>query len=796
MLMTALATSSGQLGWLLGLDRIRWSDPQAVLAWRYELEPWHWALIILASVVGASLTYRHLLGPRYGRAALTVVRALILIVVAALLAGPMIKVLDTRTRNDWFIMLVDRSESMKINDAADPAEAGPPGAPVARDAALRRALERDLGHFTDEAFLRDRHLLWLGFDESTYELTAPDHDDATWADPEGRATLLRTALEQALRRTAGRPVGGIALFTDGRSGQSTGSGLVRRLNQRGARVFPVLIGGDVEQLDLSIARVDAPRKAFVNDDVPVRVWIQHYPVEAQPDPKRIRLRLVDAATDQVVDERSPGEAEPGRPVTLTGRSEAIGQATWRVELTYDAPDPTTRSDPVPANNLRRVDVELIDRPIRVLYIEGYPRWEYRFLKNLLVRERSLSSSMMLISADRQFAQEGDEPIARLPRTPSEWAPYDVILIGDAPVDTLSSEQMAMLRDHVAARGAGLIWIGGPRSTPRGYGTTALSSLLPMRRPGSVVRSEETSVALRPTPHAEALSVLRLHASGAERADAWPEDLPRLRWVQDVGRLKRTAEVLGASAEPQESPIPIVMRMRYGAGQAIYLATDETWRYRYGRGERYFGQLWTGLIRMLGRHRIQQRARTVDLKVSHHRVEVSQTVVVELDLDDAVLVPREVPRIAVSVERDGEDDSIEQFVLMPRQDLSAAEREIGGARYRATWRPTVAGRFHLRVVEPALNDIEITQVIEVDRPDAELRHTRPDFERLSELASQTGVERVYRLGDLEQLAQDADSRAEATDDDETEPLWDSPLALLIILTLLTTEWIGRKLIRLI
>jgi hypothetical protein len=109
---------------------------------------------------------------------------------------------------------------------------------------------------------------------------------------------------------------------------------------------------------------------------------------------------------------------------------------------------------------------------------------------------------------------------------------------------------------------------------------------------------------------------------------------------------------------------------------------------------------------------------------------------------------------------------------------------------------VAGRFHLRVVEPALNDIEITQVIEVDRPDAELRHTRPDFERLSELASQTGVERVYRLGDLEQLAQDADSRAEATDDDETEPLWDSPLALLIILTLLTTEWIGRKLIRLI
>src|SRR5690606_4567986 len=116
-------------------------------------------------------------------------------------------------------------------------------------------------------------------------------------------------------------------------------------------------------------------------------------------------------------------------------------------------------------------VDMVDRPIRALYVEGYPRWEYRYLKNLLIREKSIESSTMLISADRQFAQEGDVPIARLPRDAQEMAPYDVIIIGDVPGSYFSSTQLALIRDQVAMHGAGLLWIGGGQSTPRTYENT-------------------------------------------------------------------------------------------------------------------------------------------------------------------------------------------------------------------------------------------------------------------------------------------------------------------------------------
>ena len=112
------------------------------------------------------------------------------------------------------------------------------------------------------------------------------------------------------------------------------------------------------------------------------------------------------------------------------------------------------------NNTARIRLELIDRPIRVLYVEGYPRWEYRYLKNMLMREKSILSSILLLSADRGFAQEGDVPITRLPGDAEEIEPFDVIIVGDVPSSFFSAAQLSLIRDHVGARGAGLLWVGG------------------------------------------------------------------------------------------------------------------------------------------------------------------------------------------------------------------------------------------------------------------------------------------------------------------------------------------------
>ncbi len=254
---------------------------------------------------------------------------------------------------------------------------------------------------------------------------------------------------------------------------------------------------------------------------------------------------------------------------LAGRGTAVGEAQWRVELIYEAPAPAdsdaeAHRELITRNNQRDFTVELIDRPLRVLYVDGYPRWEYRYLKNLLIREKSIESSTLLLSADRDFAQEGDVPITRLPADAKELEPYDVIIIGDVPADYFTSQQIALLRDHVAVRGAALLWIGGSRNTPSSYAGTPLADLLPMRDPKAVHRLEahEGQVRLHPTELARRLSVLALRpppnhdkvnnitpgsADAANHPEADDTDWPRELRAAAMGAGHRPAQARGRGA---------------------------------------------------------------------------------------------------------------------------------------------------------------------------------------------------------------------------------------------------------
>jgi len=814
------------MDWALGLDRVGWGQEGVVIGWVYEIPAWGWVLIALLAVGLSVWSYSRMLGPLGARMGLAVFRAVLLLVIAAVLAGPMLVLRRDDIEPDWLLMLVDRSASMQIKDM-HPDSAGGGSGYISRDEALRGALDQHADLFGENQLGQDHRLLWLGFDANIYPVEPFGESGDSLGESYGRTTALRTAIEQALSRAGGRPVSGVVVFTDGRSPQSTGVGLIRRLGQHAVGVFPVPLGSAQQPIDLSLAQVDAPDRAFVNDTVPVTVWIDHYPADADVAVEHVRVRLVDPHTGEVIDEASPGAGGLREPVRLMGESAVAGPVTWRVELEYDPPPASAESgratyeqrELITDNNSREIDLELIDRQIRVLYVEGYPRWDYRYLKNVLMREESINSSIMLISADRGFTQEGDLPITRLPRDAQELKPFDVVIIGDVPSDYMSLQQRSLLRDHVAINGAGLLWIGGAHYTPYSYDTTQLADLLPMGRPGMTELADPTQGPLRvePTPLAKSLNILTLWSPGApgqeedlggDARPAWPTNLPGLRWAQVLGPLKPSVEVL-ATALPQKqgSSIPILMRMRYGAGQVLYVATDDTWRWRYGRGDHYFQQFWVQLIRMLGRHRVQGNSQGVQLRVSHRRVEQGQTVVVELHVSDAMILQRDLPSIAVSITRSGSahhggpqnDEVIERIELRPQPpdgapvpaDLASPGRRV----YKALWQPDDPGQLVLRVSEPVLSDLGIAQPIEVIHPDDELRQPLPDHARLAALAQQSGGV-VVPLNHLDKLAGLIPNRARRTPNDIREPLWDSPLTLILVLGLLTVEWIGRKILRLV
>ncbi|MCX5662544.1 MAG: VWA domain-containing protein [Planctomycetota bacterium] len=851
-LQSHAALAATMLDNLMGLSKISWSDPRTTLAWRWPLPVWAWILLVALTVGIAALSYRRLLGPVWARAALATLRALVLLLIVALLLGPMLVLNQEKIEPDWLLMLVDRSASMRIRDvkstavsvvrpasttapATEPAVISAPSAAlISRDRALHDALAHKADLFGPDKLGRDRRLLWLGFDAATYEIDPPltpvspaiPSTQAAADEPDGQATSIRTAIEQALQRAAGRPISGIVLLTDGQSPQSTSGDLVRRLQQQGVNVFTVPLGGDTQPLDLSIAQIESPERAFINDVVPVSVWIDRYPADARIDPSRLSLRLIDVATGKTLDQRSPADADLRQPVRLSAQSATVGPARWRVEMTYDAQaGQPGLSGGAAGNPARDVSVEMVDKPIRVLYVEGYPRWEYRYLKNMLVREKSIQSSMMLLSADRAFAQEGQLPIQRLPRDAAEFKPYDVIIIGDVPPDYFSPEQKTLIADQVSLRGAGLLWIGGGNDTPRSYEGSALATLLPMRSPAGVDRADPpVPLVVSPTPLAEALQVMRLRppAPATAPSDApateiappgWPVGLQPLRWAQSVGELKPSAEVL-AFARPFDAPaggsnvmsLPLVTRLRYGAGQSLYVATDETWRWRYARGEIYFEQFWMQLVRMLGRNRLRQSTDRAAMEVSARRVQAGQAVVVDVTLNDELLISRELTQIAVSVlkaeggpagtqpgaQTGAQPAALERITLLPKPRSAAS---AGPATYTGLWRPSTSGKLSLRVVEPALDDLNVTQAIEVLRPDDELRQPAPDRDRLVALSRDTGGS-VVELNNLDELARVVPNRARRTPNDIREPLWNSSLALMLVVGLLTLEWVGRKAVRLV
>ena len=444
----------------------------------------------------------------------------------------------------------------------------------------------------------------------------------------------------------------------------------------------------------------------------------------------------------------------------------------------------------------QLDVDFVDRPLRVLYIEGYPRWEYRYLKNLLVREPSIESSVMLLSADREFAQEGNTPLARLPRTAEEFAEFDLIILGDLPSGFLTDSRQELIREQVARRGSGIVMIAGPRSMPSSWSGTPLADLLPFTG-GLDLDRRGGPVLARPTDAATRLGVLRLVVG---EASGWPEALTdpsygwsQLQWVQriDAERLKPTAEIL-AEVVPvegdREDATPLVLGMRYGAGQSLYVATDEIWRWRYGRGELLPEQFWIQLLRLLGREAVQGD-QPVRILAEPQQAELGRPVRLTVDLLDAsggITPPESV--MVEAIDADGD--------VVGSAELPAS----GEASWAGTWIPPGLGEIRFRITEPGLSALAgaTMATIDVGRPDDELRDSDADHEFITAFAEETGG-MVHALeGDgavLDRIHEALPRRAIVTEQPIRERIWTSPFFFIMLLSLATIEWVGRRLTRL-
>jgi uncharacterized membrane protein len=747
--------------WFLGIDSIPADATDITLSWQHPMPAWAVVCCAIGAGFVAWFTYRRLLASPRTAVALASVRVILLMALVACLAGPQWTHSVQELERDCVVVLVDRSRSMQVADG-----------PMSRDESVRALLD-------DPAWSRlsdERHVEWIGFHGTPVPFDPRDPGPA-----EGWATDIGGALTAAQRSAAGRPLAGIVLISDGRTQRPVQRETLRELQSRSTPVFTIAVGSDGPVSDIAVTDAEGPARAFVRDQVPVTAVVQ---VRGSPPEGAIVVEMVDLDSGRVLDSRTvtPGELVGGRiETTLVSSPTDAGRARWSVRVRpFDADAPRDLS---PGNDERRVDVELVDRPLRVLYIEGYPRWEYRYLKNMLVREPSVEASVMLLSADRDFAQEGNAPLYRLPQTREEFNAYDLVILGDVPSGALSPTQVLEIAAAVSERGAGLMWLAGERSTPLSWRGTALEDLVPIRIGASVERIDEP-VGLEPTPAAKRAGVMRLGDGSSE----WPTSLSELEWVQRIepGQLKPATEVLArAVGTAGGAGWPAVLSMRFGSGQVIYVGTDETWRWRRGVGETYQERFWLQLLRFLARHSVDAGGRSAVLETDARMVEVARGTVVRLAVTDT-RVAEAVGDGAVEARAERIDGGAAQVIQLRRSSGA------GDAVWAATWAPDEPGAWRIRVDDGRVGQAET--VIESVRGDLESADPSADHAQLLAIAESTGG-MALRANALDAMPDLIPRRTSDTARSTLDPLTRSPAALSVILLLLACEWIGRRAVRL-
>ena len=753
--------------WLLGVEAIPTGSQGLELSWQHPVEAWMWLLFAAGAIVVGWWSYRSMVVGFTQRVVLGVIRATLVMLLVALAAGPLLRLPFTESEPDWVMVLVDRSRSMSIEDTRDAS-----GIPRSRDRAARRVM----GDGVWERIAASKEIVWLGFHASTFDMKAEAPPAA-----DGWTTDLTVPLESALRRLAGRPASAIVVVSDGRTTRPIDREVIQAAQARALPVFVVPVGSPDPVSDLSITEVDAAARAFIRDHVPVIARVECAGgAPAHP----IEVELVESESGRVIDATtlSPSELVSGQAeAVLRGASELEGSARWTVRVRGSS------DDLVRGNDERSLEIEFVDRPLRVLYIEGYPRWEYRYLKNLLVREPSLECSVMLLSADRDFAQEGNAPLERLPQTAEEFTAFDLFIIGDVPGSSLAQTQIEHIATAVNERGAGLLWIAGDRSTPGSWRGTSLEDLLPIR--GSPERVDE-AVFVEPTMASRRGGVLQLGESSHE---SWPSaltaggDHAALEWSLHIepDALKPATEVLATvQGRSQEEPTPLIVSMRYGAGLIVLVGTDETWRWRYGVGETFQERFWIQFIRYLARGSVQRDDRPFRLITEPRRPEAGTPAIVRVEVQDA-----KAGDIAGDAPLEARAEPIETRGVTSGETIQLVR---GGAQWVGGWTPDTPGAWRVRIDSPRTGVLE--QIVEVVRSDGELLDPKTDHPQLADLATRTGGA-VITPGELSRLESLLPRRALVKERAIVDPIWNSPAALLLVMILLLAEWIGRRVLRL-
>jgi hypothetical protein len=218
---------------------------------------------------------------------------------------------------------------------------------------------------------------------------------------------------------------------------------------------------------------------------------------------------------------------------------------------------------------------------KILYLEGEPRWELKFIRRAVAADSNLQVVGLQRTATNKYLRldvdSAGELFGGFPRTREELFQYRALILGSIEASYFSHDQLQMIADFVAVRGGGLLALGGRSSLAEGgYAGTPVADVLPLELDPRWLRDSLyfTELKVRPTRAGLVHAATRITAEPDPTA-RW-DKLPALSSVNHVGGLKPGATALLTGRSDGNGEQVVLAFQRYGRGLALALPVQDTW----------------------------------------------------------------------------------------------------------------------------------------------------------------------------------------------------------------------------
>lgn len=822
------------LAWYLGLktpapgEGTLWR-----LDWRSPAPSWIIAIAAISVAIGVTWIYRRdgqSLNLRQ-RLTLTVLRLLAFVVILAMLTELSLTV--ERTGLPSIAVMIDTSASMSLQDQYPTGSAAAnlakqislqPGRDAHRLALTQDVLTRNQGQFLKD-LQRNHQVKIYRFSESASMLDSgnldatdgihetvvdSDQTDATTGSAnitvkpklppfeaalaeitalhaDGDQTRPAPAVKKVLADLRGTPPAALILFTDGVASVSEVdklSTVAESVRRKGTQLHIVGVGSDESSKDLLIYDTLVDEVAFVGDPMLFKAKVKSFGYAG----KKLTLRLRKEGEDTVLvsqDIKAPADGQPQK-VELSYTSSKPGELDLILEVVPQS-DETNKQ-----NNAETRHVSVREEKIRVLLVDSVPRYEFRYLKQLFERDKATELSTLLQDADVEYSQEDKTALERFPVKKEDLAKFDVILFGDLNPSLLGTSVLENLRDFVREKGGSIVFIAGPQADPVAFNGTPLESLLPfepadVRVPSPDAPAYESFHPVLTLEGQKGNSLFRLGDGEAESLRIW-NSLPSLYWFVEIPKLKPGARVFAEHPLKSGSNgrLPIIMLQQVGAGKVLYHATDESWRWRFRRGDLYYGRYWIQAIRYLSRGRLIGKDRTAELSVDQLVYQRGQPVTLRVRFVDEKFLPADPNGVTVMVDHKGEG----------RQPVKLTRLRESPTMFEGQLARLADGSYHAWISQPAFNEAPPSTDFRVEAPLRELQRRGMDKSDL-QLAAKQSNGRLYSLENVDTLPGEIPLGTPIPlQTDNPIPLWNRWEVLSLFAMLLSSEWMLRKRWRLV